>query len=557
MLFGAIIFVFCILYRFTVGQPLPYSRLPRNPLIVKLPGYGTFKGTQVLRHLKKDSALDKPIDSWLGVEYARQPVGEYRFAPPDWPEVFNGTKDATEYGPACIQKGRSADQSEACLHFNVFRTPGIPYSKKLPVMVFLHGGAFAMGSGRSFDGALFVSRSTEPIMVVTPNYRLSALGSLPSKLFEEEGLLNLGLLDQRLLLQFLQKYISVFGGDSERITLAGQSAGGHSVGIHLFHNYGDDEGKPLFSQTIISSGSPTSRAFPEATFPLYQRQFDEFMTYLDCPQSPNSEALECLRAADISKIRTKQSQLYSASTYNITWPFQPVSPGPLLENRGSKSGEDGTFWKVPTLISSTTDEGAFFAPKNLKTNDQFISFLATVNPGLTEQDLKDLVTLYPDRDDSDSPYRDSPKSKQFKRITAAYGDYSYICPVQEAAYRLAKAGVPVYKARWNTPNYGQEWQGIPHASDSRYFNGSPDVEFPDIAEMYSSYWASFVVSGDPNKYAAKGAPQWTEYKGLGDGLLKVGSWNGTGTGMEEEGEGIRMEACAWWRDPERMERLKK
>lgn len=525
--------------------------------MVNLPGYGTFKGTQILRHLKRNDALDKPIDAWLGVEFSRQPVGEYRFTPPDWPEPFNGTKDATEYGPACVQGGSSSGQSEACLHFNVFRSPGVPYSKKLPVLVFLHGGAFVMGSGRSFDGALFVSRSTEPLMVVTTQYRLSSLGSLPSKLFEEEGLLNLGLLDQRMLLQFLQKYIDVFGGDPERITLAGQSAGGHSVGIHLFHNYDFDEGKPLFAQTIISSGAPTSRSFPEATAPLYQRQFDEFMTYLDCPQFPNAKALECLRAADISKIRTIQSRIYSASNYNITWPFQPVSPGPLLEKRGSESGKDGTFFQVPTIISSTTDEGAFFAPKNLKTNDQFLSFIGNVNPGLTDQDLYDLELIYPDPDIPESPYMDSPKSKQFKRITAAYGDYSYICPVQETAYRLAAAGVPVYKARWNTPNYGEEWQGIPHASDARYFNGAPDVEFPEIAEMYSSYWASFVVSGDPNLYAAPSAPRWELYEGLGLGALRVGSWNGTGTGMEHEGEGIRMEACAWWRDPERMKRLKK
>jgi carboxylesterase type B len=506
--------------------------------------------------LNRNSALDKPVDAWLGVDFARQPVGKYRFTPPDWPEAFNGTKDATTYGPVCIQ-ANAKDQSEACLNFNIFRTPGVPYSRKLPILVFLHGGAFVMGSGRSFDGALFVSRSTEPLVVVTANYRLSALGSLPSKLFEEEGLLNLGILDQRLLLQFLQKYVHIFGGDRDRITLAGQSAGGHSVGIHLFHNYRDDEEKPLFSQAIISSGSPTARSFPEATAPLYQRQFDEFMTYLDCPQSPNSEALECLRAVDIGQIRTKQSQIYSASNYNITWPFQPVSPGPVLEKRGSKSGEDGTFFKVPTLISSTTDEGAFFAPQNLKTNDDFLSFLATVNPGLTKKDLKDLQVLYPDPEKPTSPYKDSPKSKQFKRIAAAYGDYSYICPVQETAYRLAKAGAPVYKARWNTPNYGEKWQGIPHASDGIYFNGSPDAEFPEVAEMYSSYWASFVVSGDPNKYAVQGSPEWKPYKGVGKKVLKVGSWDGTGTRMEDEGDGIRMKACAWWREPERMKRLKK
>ncbi|KAF2274499.1 alpha/beta-hydrolase, partial [Westerdykella ornata] len=525
-----------------------------RPPVVVLPGYGSFKGTRIIRHAHHGSTLDKPIDAWLGVEYAKQS----RFAPPVWPKPFNGTRDASKYGPICIQGGNQNIQSEDCLNLNIYRPAGIPYSKKLPVLVFFHGGSFVMGSGRNFDGAGFVARSPVSLMVVTAQYRLSSLGSLPSALFEEEGLLNLGIQDQRMLLQFLQRYLSVFGGDPKRVTLSGQSAGAHAVGIHLFHHYGTDAGKPLFAQAILSSGSPTARSFPEATYPLYKRQFKEYMEYLKCPLAPNAAALRCLRGVDVDKIRTKQSRLYGASNYKITWPFQPVSPGPLLEKRGSVSGEDGTFWKIPTMISSCTDEGSSFAPKDLETTEDFTSFLHNVNPGLTAEDLVDLARLYPDPDEPTSPYWDSPKSKQFKRIVAAYGDYSYICPVQDAAVRLADAGVPVYKARFNTPNWGKDWEGVPHAADFMYFNGSPDVQFPEVSELYSSYWASFVATGDPNTYAAPGAPKWEMYKGLGKSQLAVGSRKGiNGTRMEPEGHGIRMQACAWWRDPERMKRLRK
>lgn len=558
MLFAFTLFTLYTLYGHTIGKPIPYSQNPRTPLIVQLPDQGTFRGTQVLSTLTK-TPLNSPVDAWLGIEYATQPVGDQRFAPPQWPHRFNGTKDANEYGPICIQNPASTSlpQSEACLNLNVYRTSGVPFSRKLPVLVFIHGGSFVGGSGQSFDGAAFVSKSNEPVMVVTLQYRLGALGSLPSALFEDEGLLNLGILDQRLALQFLQKYMSSFGGDPEGITLAGQSAGGHSVGIHLFHNYGSDAGKPLFSQAILSSGSPTARAFPPATYPLYQRQFQEFMDALQCPTSPNDEALKCLKSVDVSVIQSQQAKMYSASEYNITWPFQPVSPGPLLEKKGSQSGEDGTFFKIPILISSTTDEGKLFAPQNLTTTGHFLGFLQNMNPGLTDEDLRDLETLYPDPDDSASPYANSPISTQFNRISAAYGDYSYICPVQETAYRLSKAEVPVYKARFNTPNNAPDWQGVPHASDAQYFNGLSTVQFPEVSDLYSSYWASFVVSGDPNAYAIGDAPKWGAYEGLGAGELKVGSLNGTGTAMEEEGEGIRMEQCAWWRDPERMQRLNK
>jgi carboxylesterase type B len=104
-------------------------------------------------------------------------------------------------------------------------------------------------------------------------------------------------------------------------------------------------------------------------------------------------------------------------------------------------------------------------------------------------------------------------SKQFQRVSAAYGDYSYICPVQDTASLLAAAGAPVYKARFNTPNWAPTWQGVPHASDASYFNGQEGTQYPEIADIYSSYWASFVVSGDPNTYADARAAKWEVFTG--------------------------------------------
>ena len=559
-MFFFIAFVLYLSSGLSYGGPVPETRPPSTPLIVTLPDYGSFEGTQVVASMNSKDPFDAPVDAWLGIDYAKPPVDDLRFAPPEWPVPFNDSKLATEYGPACVQ---SSGGSEACLSANFFRTTGIPVSKKLPVLVFIHGGGFVGGSGRSFDGATFVAKSVSPIMVVTIQYRLGALGSLPSKLMEEEGLLNLGIQDQRLALEFVQKYITHFGGDPKAVTLGGQSAGAHSVSIHLFHNYGSQR-RQLFSKAIIASGAPTARTFPEATCPLYQRQFAEFLSYLGCPESPNAEALACLKAAPISSIRHISASIMKDSEYNITWPWQPVSPGPFLEKRGSKSGYDKTFFKVPLLISSCTDEGRFFAPRDLSTTEQYTSFLSNMNPGLTESDLADLEELYPNPSLASSPYANSPKSPQFARLSAAWGDYAYICPVQETASLFAARKLPVYKARFNTPNYNSDWQGVPHAADGGYFNGIPNVQFPAISKLYSSYFASFVVAGDPNKYAVDGAPTWETYSGVGGKELVVGSPDGVGTGMETEGdasvgggEGIRVEACKWWRDRARMERLKK
>jgi acetylcholinesterase len=542
-------------------SPVPPSWPKDDSLLVTLPDYGSFQGTQIMASLVKTEMLSKPVDAWLGIDYSTQPVGENRFKPVTWPEPFEGTKNATSYGPACWQNlYASFEQSEACLSLNVYRPSGIPLDQKLPVLVYFHGGSFVMGSGKSFDGAAFVAKSVQPVMVVTMQYRLGALGNIPSKLMEEEDGLNLGLRDQKQMLLFWQKYAEYFGADSDQVTLGGLSAGGHSVGIHLFHNYGEDADRPLFSKAILASGSPTARAFPGVDYPLYQRQFQEFMDYVNCPSTPNSAAMECLRGVEVDDIQFMSSAMYTASGYNITWPWQPVSPGPLLEKRGSTSGEDGTFFKIPVLISSSTDDGSPFSPQDLKTNEQYLKFWANLAPGLTAEDLQDLATLYPDPQAMFGPNEAHALnyiSPQFQRISAAYGDYSYICPVQDTASRLADAGAPVYKARFNTPNWSPTYLGVPHASDASYANGQAGTQYPEIADIYSAYYASFIVSGDPNTYAFAGSAKWEKYSGTGGKQLVVNPPPEGGPKMEDEAEGIRMEQCAWWRDDERAVRLNK
>lgn len=166
-------------------------------------------------------------------------------------------KAATSYRKACIQEITSLLpielQHEACLNSNVYRTPGVSPDEKLPVLVWIHGGSFFAGSYKSFDGASFAASSPAPIVVVTFHYSVKSFGSLPSKALLE-GLSNINIRDQRFFLDFVQKYIESFGGDADNVTIGGRSAGGHSVGIHYFHNYGKDEGSnPFFARAIHQS----------------------------------------------------------------------------------------------------------------------------------------------------------------------------------------------------------------------------------------------------------------------------------------------------------------
>ncbi|KAF2705063.1 acetylcholinesterase [Pleomassaria siparia CBS 279.74] len=530
---------------------------------VNLAAYGKFSGTTV-NSTFSNKTLPTTVDAWLGIDYSTQPVGDNRFRPVTWPSPFNGTKAATRYGKTCIQDPASTKidtQDEACLNFNVFRTPGVPLSRKLPVLVWVHGGAFYAGSYNSFDGAAFAASSKEPIVVVTFHYRLNSIGFLASPLFEDEGLLNLGLRDQHLFLQFVQRYIGEFGGDKDAVTLGGRSAGGHSVGIFYFHNYAQDEGKSLFAQAIHQSGSVTARAFPNASYPLYAKQFDEYMTYLGCPTTPNDAALSCLRSADIDAIRNISVSLYNEYNPALTWPFQPTQGGPLLEKYGSQSGYDGTFHHVPMITCTVSDEGKYYMRGDLETNEEFLAYFANGSPDLNSTDLDILQGLYPDPATvADSPYANSPNSTQYNRISAAWSDYAYICPGQETAYRASTAGVPTWKLHFNTPNFWPAWKGIPHTSDTKYTWDEPTTQYPDISHLYHGYLSSFVTTGDPNTARYEGSPQWPRYKPTGYGLesepadqLIVQPNNGT----KVEKDTIRREQCLYWRDPERAGRLHK
>lgn len=201
-----------------------------NP--VTLDDYGTFSGIVVDKTLSGHPIA--PVDAWLGMDFSNQPVGENRFRPIGWPAPFDGVRAAAEYGKACPQAITGLlpidAQAEDCLKFNVYRTRGVPLDRKLPVFLWIHGGAFNRGNQKTFDGASFAANSPEPIVVVSFQYRVGALGFLPSALFEEEGLLNLGIRDQRHFLEFAQKHLGAFGGDASQVTIGGLSAGAHSAG---------------------------------------------------------------------------------------------------------------------------------------------------------------------------------------------------------------------------------------------------------------------------------------------------------------------------------------
>jgi carboxylesterase type B len=199
-----------------------------NPPTVNLP-QGTVIGTVLKNDLKRN------VEAFLGIPYALPPVGELRFKRAVKVPRSSKVIHATEYGPAAPGKqllvsARKFEYSEDCLTANVFCQSPSDRTKLLPVMVYLHGGAFNRGNSSMHNTASMVSWSEQPFVAVSFNYRIGSLGFLPSRLSQKEGIVNLGLRDQELLFEWVQENIEAFGGDKADVTLVGMSAGAHSVG---------------------------------------------------------------------------------------------------------------------------------------------------------------------------------------------------------------------------------------------------------------------------------------------------------------------------------------
>lgn len=189
---------------------------------------GTYVGSE------DGQSAPQVLEQFLGIPYGQSTAGERRFNEPLPVNPSRQTFSAKEYGFRC-PNGASGGASEDCLNLNIYRPKKRPDGKKLPVLVHIYGGSFNFGWDRTRDIPNMVRWSTEPFIAITFNYRVGALGFLPSNLTASEGLLNAGLKDQALLLRWVQDNIAEFGGDPGDVTLMGSSAGAHSVCCTYFY----------------------------------------------------------------------------------------------------------------------------------------------------------------------------------------------------------------------------------------------------------------------------------------------------------------------------------
>uniref|UniRef100_A0A8C5BMZ2 Carboxylic ester hydrolase n=1 Tax=Gadus morhua TaxID=8049 RepID=A0A8C5BMZ2_GADMO len=290
---------------------------------------GKVRGTRL-------SVLGHDVRAFLGVPYAKPPLGELRFRAPKPAGKWEGVKNAANFSNTCYQLpdtlfpefsgaemwNPNTPVSEDCLYLNVW-TPHLKgKSQTLPVLVWIYGGGFTSGTSSLalYDGR-FLSQS-ENVVVVSMNYRLGALGFL--SLPENDNIRgNAGLLDQQLALRWVADNIAFFGGDSSKVTLFGESAGAASVGFHLLA----PSSHGLFHRAILQSGVPTA---PWAS--LSQRETWKSLSLaslLGCPRSPAADLERCLQRVDLVDIVTEQFQVLTEASI-LGFPFAPSADGLFL-----------------------------------------------------------------------------------------------------------------------------------------------------------------------------------------------------------------------------------
>ena len=240
-------------------------------------------------------AVHDGMRSFLGVPYASAPVGDLRWRAPQPLRAWAGTRDALQFGPECMQgAGRApVPMSEDCLFVNVW-VAAKPASGRLPVLVWVHGGAFKVGSAGQpvYDGASLARRG---LIVVTLNYRLGKFGFLAHPALTQENpdgpLANYGLMDVLAALKWVKANIRSFGGDPRKVTLAGQSAGGTAV----YDLMSSPLATGLFSKAIIESGVFNT---PSTTFETAQAAGAAAALTWD-PDAKDAAALRRLTAARV------------------------------------------------------------------------------------------------------------------------------------------------------------------------------------------------------------------------------------------------------------------
>lgn len=505
----------------------------RSKVTVSFPG-GSVVGRSVLG-----------TETFAGIPYAEPPVGDLRLRAPKRLGSKLNNYDATGLSPACPQMFVSneardligkvlgtllklplldqLDGKEDCLTVTVQRPAGVKAGDKLPVLFWIFGGAFELGATNTYDASSLFSTANsqgQPFVFVSVNYRLNGFGFLPGKEVLKDGATNLGLRDQRMGLEWVADNIDAFGGDPDKVTIWGESAGSISVFDQMLYKGGDAsyKGKPLFRGSIMNSGSAVP-ADP-VDCPKGQAIYDQVVNRAGCDGA--SDTLDCLRKAPYDKFYNAVTSVPGALSYNsVALSYLPRPDGDVLPESPEILGKQGRFYAVPSIIGDQEDEGTLFSllQTNVSSTEDLTNYLKDLYFANASKDqIRTFVEMYPEDISAGSPFRTSIFNEWnagFKRRAALLGDIVFTLTrrVTLDFVNKMKPDMPTW-SYLSSYDYGTPVMGTFHASDIlQVFYGI----LPNHAmASCRTYYFNFLYNLDPNKGVGgyDNWPRWGDAKKL-------------------------------------------
>ncbi|KAF9447550.1 alpha/beta-hydrolase [Macrolepiota fuliginosa MF-IS2] len=471
------------------------------------------------------------VHKFLGIPFASPPINSLRFSAPVPVSSYNATIDASHYGYSCPQQNvslisnyfhfrkRRSDfgqvkidptwmdvslddddappENEDCLTVNVMRPDNASESSNLPVVVWIVGGGFETGTtyASDADAVQLVTRSNElghPLVYVSMNYRVSGWGFLASQEVQSANATNLGLRDQRLAMQWTNRYIKSFGGDNTRVVIWGQSAGAISASLHMLTNNGSTDG--LFRGAFMQSGAP----IPIGNYTEGQSVYDQITNQTNCASS--NDTLNCLRSVPFEDLKTvinRTPNYYSYSSLDLTW--VPRADGIFLVDTPQRLVLQNSVARIPMVTGNVDDEGTVFALSSLNVtdSDEFKAFLDYAYlQHVPDPYVNEILNLYPNDSSAGSPFNTSninAITPEYKRSAAFQGDVVFQAP--RRFFVQQRSG------------YQPVWSYLSTRKKQTPFVGS--YHGSDLANhILDDYLIYFVANLNPN---TGNGPEWPQY----------------------------------------------
>lgn len=537
------------------------------------------------------------IEIFLGIPYAQDTSGENRFKPPVPYEYAPGTTiDATKPGPACPQPlgvlypplglGNITETSEDCLNLNVARPKAEDRQGKgpLPVLVWIHGGSFWWASNTepttAPDGMIKQSvENGDPIIHVAMNYRLGFFGFANSDSLKEEGSMNAGLRDQRAAIEWVRTNIAAFGGDPERITIAGQSSGGLAIGMQIMA-YGGE--KPLpFHRGIAQSQSLE----PGITGTFAKDAMIALVDYVGCNTTDVDapETIECLRALDTDTLFEASNATYQSDiAHNIGDIWLPQVDDDFLPAPPSQLIAEGRFGNATFMSGWMQGDLNVYTNTSIATAQDTYDFVRGYLPAFSEESLTKLLDMYPVEEFGTTVNL----TAEFYRSARIFRDILMVCPSLHLGAAIdEKYEAPVYFYNFNQTILDPILEyvddivgfGVVHTSEFAYIFDSMQVYnrsgYPfdpteydyELAMRASRSWSTFVSHGVPAEsgpqsttllnwdeaYSRPGGPYVRTIGGTHPSNSALGIANAT----QEMAEQKLQERCAFFNSPEIIQAL--